>query len=212
MSYIKSLDKYIKDNFPKLLFRMPLFYNSKIGIRFEIGCPNIDYSEKRYKEGVYMRSIMLFEELFYPDTDIYLVVNTHRLIEFLEDENEVKDELKNYVKNNELHSEIEFIELPYIYEDDELITFRYCLSCKVKDINYRRLLKAIGNQDIGIELSFQEEVFFINKNNHIIYNLYDDRGLDIISNKVSTLEAVYLKYNKWILNHDRKRINKIFKK
>lgn len=58
-------------------------------------------------------------------------------------------------------------------------TIRYCLSCKVKDIDYKRLLKSIGNQDMGIEPSLKDEVFFINKNSHIIYQLYDDRGLDI---------------------------------
>lgn len=214
MSSVKSLNKYIKVNLPDLLLSKPLFYNSKIGIRFEIGDPSIGYYEKRYMEGVYIRSIMLFERLFYPDTDIYIVVNSLIWINNEEDKNQGKDGLRKYLRDGDLCNEIDYIELPYMYneEDEEIRTLRYCLSCKVKDIDHRRLLKAIDNQDMGIKPSFDDEVFFINKNNHIVYHLYDDRGLDVVSNKVSTLEKIYLEYNKWILDYDRKIIDKTFEK
>jgi hypothetical protein len=216
MDSIKSLEGYFKDQFPDLLIRKPLFYNSKIGIRFEIGCPKIDYLDNNYIKFVYIRSIMLFQEIFFPDTDIFLVVNAHRWIEDNVDELQVKYILKEYLKNRDLYNKIDFIKLPYIYqeEDEEILitTYRYCLSCKVKDIDYKRLLQAIGNQDMGIEPSFKEEVFFINKDSNVIYNLYDDRGLDIVSNTASTLEKIYTEYNNWILDYDRKIIDQIFKK
>lgn len=218
MDNIKFLDKYLEDNFSDLLLRKPLFYNSKIGIRFEIGNPDIDYRDKKYMEGVYARSIKLFEKLFYPDTDIYLVANSHISNENIEDKNQAKELLRGYLINEKMYGEIECIKLPWIYQDEDddeellINTFRHCLSCKVKDVDFKRLLKAIGNHDMGIEPSFHDEVFFINKNSHIIYHLYDDRGLDIVSNKVSTLEHIYMEYNQWILDYDRKTINQIFEK
>lgn len=216
MSNLTSLENYIKVNFPGLLFRKPLFYNSKIGIRFEIGCPDIDYLDKRYMEFVFIRSIMLFQELFHPETDIYLVVNAHRWKEDKVNENQVKDVLRTYLKTKELYGEIDFLKLPYIYQekDEEILTdtYRYCLACKVKDIDCKGLLKAIGNQDMGTEPSFKDEVYFINRNDNVIYHLYDDRGLDIVSNKRETLEKIYVEYNHWILDYDRERIDKTFKK
>ena len=214
MRNIESLNKYLKDNFPDLQLCKPLFYNSKIGLRFEIGCPDIDYLDKRYLEFVYIRAIMLFEELFYPDTDIYLIVNTHRSIEDMEDENNMKDIIEMYLKDKDKHDKIDLIKLPYCYqeEDEEVlsITFRYCLSCKLGDIDYKEILKAIGNQDMGIEPLITDEVFFINKNNHIVYHLYDDRGLDIVANRKITLKKIYKKYNKWLLDYDGKIIDKTF--
>lgn len=216
MDNIKSLENYLKDTFPDLVLRKPLFYNSKIAIRFEMGYPDISYLDKRYMGFVYVRSIMLFQELFRPDTDIYLVVNAHRWIEDKADEAQVKGLIKEYLRNKELYSSIDFIKLPYIYQEEgeEILTdtYRYCLSCRVKDIDYKGLLYAIGNQDMGIEPSFKDEVFFINRDSHVIYHLYDDRGLDITSNRISTLEKIYREYNDWILDYDRKTIDEIFKK
>ncbi|WP_373600704.1 DUF3885 domain-containing protein [Paraclostridium bifermentans] len=218
MKSIESLENYMKVNLPNLTISMPLFYNSEIGIRFEIGDSNIDYFEEKtkYMNGVYMKSIVLFEEVFNPNTDIYIVVNASRWIDDEIDENKEKEKLHKYIKNKELYNTIEGIKLSYIYKDnddeDESITFRYCLDCKLKDIKYRELLKSIGNQDMGIKPSFYDEVYFINKNENIIYHLYDDRGLDIVSSKAASIKHIYDKYNKWILDYDRKRINKTFLK
>ncbi|WP_459768177.1 DUF3885 domain-containing protein [Alkaliphilus crotonatoxidans] len=46
---------------------------------------------------------------------------------------------------------------------------------------------------------------------NIIYHLYDDRGLDLISNNKASLEKLYIKYNSWILDYDRDRINNLFR-
>ncbi|WP_107725103.1 DUF3885 domain-containing protein [Desmospora activa] len=40
--------------------------------------------------------------------------------------------------------------------------------------------------------------------------MYDDRGLDIVANKIETLRDCYLNYNDWILDYDRQRIDAVF--
>jgi hypothetical protein len=40
--------------------------------------------------------------------------------------------------------------------------------------------------------------------------MYDDRGLDIIAADKETLRPIYLTFNNWILEHDRKEIDKQF--
>jgi len=47
MKEIKDLNMYMRNNFQNLLVEIPLFYNSKIGIRFEIGDPKIDYFQEK---------------------------------------------------------------------------------------------------------------------------------------------------------------------
>lgn len=214
MKEIKDLNMYMRNNFQNLLVEKPLFYNSKIGIRFEIGDPKIDYfqEKKRYLNGVYLRSIVLFEEIFKPETDIIIVIDAHRFSMYNEDPNDVKKVLLNYISNKDLHNKITFCKSSYIEDDEQFDKFTYLLQCKVKDINYRDLLKAIGNQDMGVNPSFEDYVFFININDNIVYNLYDDRGLDLVSSEISSLELIYLKYGDWILDYDRKRIDKTFSK
>ncbi len=46
----------------------------------------------------------------------------------------------------------------------------------------------------------------------MIYNIYDDRGLDIIAKEKTILTELYTEFNHWILDYDRDKINKIFMK
>lgn len=40
--------------------------------------------------------------------------------------------------------------------------------------------------------------------------MYDDRGLDLISADKESLRSFYEKYNDWILDNDREKIQKQF--
>ncbi|MFD1206338.1 DUF3885 domain-containing protein [Sporosarcina contaminans] len=44
----------------------------------------------------------------------------------------------------------------------------------------------------------------------MIYHLYDDRGCDIIAVNIEDLRELYEKYNDWILDYDRERIDLLF--
>ncbi len=56
--------------------------------------------------------------------------------------------------------------MPFIFpEDDEegnYKTHRFTLQCKVSDVNYIPLLKAISNQDLGIQPSIIHRIYFLN--------------------------------------------------
>ncbi|MEC3543560.1 hypothetical protein P9135_27155, partial [Bacillus thuringiensis] len=71
------LNEYMLETFPNLELRPPLFYNWDIGIRFRLGvdydCNNI-YENSLYLEGVYKRTINLFQSLHSTKYDIYIVV------------------------------------------------------------------------------------------------------------------------------------------
>ncbi len=89
---------------------------------------------------------------------------------------------------------------------------RAILSTKVKLVNTQNILQAIANQDFGDRNPrFEGEVFFINTTKNIIFNMYDDRGLDIIAKNKETLRNLYHDFNDWILEYDRMRIDLLFK-
>lgn len=64
--------------------------------------------------------------------------------------------------------------------------------------------------DLGGWNNFVSSIFLFDVENHVMVHLYDDRGLDIVSYDKNTLIPIYKKLNTWILDYDRKQIDKIF--
>lgn len=216
MRNIELLNRYLSENFNNLLLKMPLFYNSKIGIRYEIGNIDKSISEKQYKEFSYLRSKMIFDEIFSYESNIFLVINENRNIEYPILNAQAINIYKNHLKNKDKYKEVEISEMSYCYQEegDELLlkTFRHCLSCKITDMNAKQLIKTIVNH-IGVsafEYNEYNEVYFINKDKNIIYHIYNNEGLDVIAKEKKTLKSIYDNYNNWILDYDKERISKIF--
>ncbi|MCU5000362.1 DUF3885 domain-containing protein [Bacillus tropicus] len=210
------LNGYMLETFPNLELRPPLFYNGDIGIRFKLGV-NYDYNNIYencpYLEGVYNRAITLFQSLHSKTDDIYIVVDVN---DFADGET-FKHKLNifsKYVKEKSDLFKLQKNTIPYVFpEDDEdglYKTHRFTLKCKVSDLKYIPMLKAICNQDMGIKPSIFHRVYFINVNKNTIFHIYDDRGCDVLATSPNTIRDMYHTYNGWILDYDRNKIDKVF--
>ncbi len=210
------LNGYMLETFPNLELRPPLFYNGDIGIRFKLGV-NYDYNNIYencpYLEGVYDRAITLFQSLHATEDDIYIVVDVN---DFADGET-FKHKLNifsKYVKEKSDLFKLQKNTIPYVFpEDDEdglYKTHRFTLKCKVSDLKYIPMLKAICNQDMGIKPSIFHRVYFININKNTIFHIYDDRGCDVLATSPNTIRDMYHTYNDWILDYDRNKIDKVF--
>lgn len=202
------LNGYMLETFPNLELRPPLFYNGDIGIRFKLGV-NYDYNNIYencpYLEGVYNRAITLFQSLHSKTDDIYIVVDVN---DFADGET-FKHKLNifsKYVKEKSNLFKLQKNTIPYVFpEDDEdglYKTHRFTLKCKVSDLKYIPMLKAICNQDMGIKPSIFHRVYFININKNTIFHIYDDRGCDVLATSPNTIRDMYHTYNDWILDYD----------
>ncbi|MDA1552648.1 DUF3885 domain-containing protein [Bacillus cereus group sp. TH243-3LC] len=210
------LNGYMLETFPNLELRPPLFYNGDIGIRFKLGV-NYDYNNIYencpYLEGVYNRAITLFQSLHATEDDIYIVVDVN---DFADGET-FKHKLNifsKYVKEKSDLFKLQKNTIPYVFpEDDEdglYKTHRFTLKCKVSDLKYIPMLKAICNQDMGIKPSIFHRVYFININKNTIFHIYDDRGCDVLATSPNTIRDMYHTYNDLILDYDRNKIDKVF--
>lgn len=216
MKNIDLFNNYMNKYFPKLKLASGLFYKTDIALRFEIGLNSPPYNNEfeKYVQGVYIKSQLLFNAINDKKDDLFFVVNIRQDAEENIPSIQEMDVFKGYIKNKDLIRNIDSIKLPYyLYEDDEednMVTYRYILKCKVKDIRTKDLLRAIANQDIRLNPKVYEECFFINIDKKIIYNLYDDRGFDIIGHKKEDLQYLYNKYNEWLMEYDMKKMDAIF--
>jgi Domain of unknown function (DUF3885) len=209
------LKNYLNENFPNLELRKPLYYSWKNAIRFELGIEELrDYEADRlYLEEVYNRAITLFKSVHKSNDEIFVVANISYYGDGITSRHKLNVFLK-YVKHKDILNKLNRTTIPYVYpeDDDEGVckTHRFILKCKVSDIKYLSMIKAICNQDMGIKPSIHHEIYFINISKKTIFMIYDDRGCDILASSRESLYPVYKEYNEWILDYDRKEINSIF--
>ncbi|WP_041964221.1 DUF3885 domain-containing protein [Mesobacillus selenatarsenatis] len=200
--------------FPNLILRPPLFYNWKIGIRFELGVEwdrEYHYLNSPYVQGVYKRAVTLFESLHLQDEKILVVVD----VRDLGDGKPYKQKARifsPYINEKSVLYKLRYTEMPYIFpEDDEdgkYKTHRFTLECKVSDTP---LLKAVCNQDLGIQPSIFHRVYFLNIKRKTIFHVYDDRGCDLLAISPESIRDIYNTYNDWILDYDKDEIDKVFR-
>ncbi|WP_264805022.1 DUF3885 domain-containing protein [Cytobacillus sp. NCCP-133] len=194
-----------KEKFKDVPLDNQLFYNVNFGIRYELGNP-YEVDENKYMKQVYFRSITLFEEIFC-DTDIF-----HLIVDKRGNKNSTKF-LQKYLNNKELRYKLKYkkiINCDLNFPENE--TNRFYLECNKKDIYYKKLLMSIGNKDFNIQpkIKSDEECYFVNLQKGIIFNQYDDCGVDIVASSKELIHPLYQKYNSWILQYDKERIDSMF--
>ncbi|RHW43606.1 DUF3885 domain-containing protein [Neobacillus notoginsengisoli] len=206
----------MSENFPNLILRPPLFYNWHIGIRFQLGIEwtrDYDYESNPYLNGVYKRAVSLFKSLHSQDEEIFIVVDVNDFGDGKPYKNRRRI-ISPYVYRRTVLYKMKHTEMPYIFpEDDEdgkYKTHRFTLECKVSEIKYIPLLKAICNQDLGIQPSVFHRIYLINIKRGTIFHVYDGRGCDLLAASPKSISDIYKIYNDWILDYDRAEIDKVF--
>ncbi|WP_239748031.1 MULTISPECIES: DUF3885 domain-containing protein [unclassified Mammaliicoccus] len=156
---------------------------------------------------VYKNAIHIFEDLFSLSDSINLVhvvysyTRPYRKTNFIKKFTSLtKDELsyfKEYVKSN---------------DDDEVLCEEFSYNCSIKELKYKKLLKAISNQDFkGLVPNINQnynysEIYIINNTKNLIYHLYDDRGLWLAFNKNEDYARYSKKYSDLILDLDNEEV------
>lgn len=207
------LTNYLNEHFSNVPLESPLFYNAPVGLRFELGVPYRGVENPSYFTNVLLRSSMIFREVFDTDEQMIVVIKSFRCIEPYTCFNQGEEVFPKYIKDKGLINQVSNIELERHYEDNgdlSGITYQHILLCNMKSIDYIGILKAQAHQDFAIEPYISDAVFFINPHNHIIFYMYDDRGMDLIAESKEDLLPIYKKYNSWILAYDKERIDNIF--
>lgn len=72
------------------------------------------------------------------------------------------------------------------------------ISIKCSQVKIESILKEIFITDFEGHSNLASTVFFINRRTHLIYHLYDDRGLDVMGPDEKSLEPLSLKFKDWI--------------
>lgn len=205
---------FLNDNFKGLRLRKPLFYSWDFGLRFDLQVGETDTDE--YFQEVTRRASTIFQTAFDNSDKVFLVFMDYKYkrkkIRF---SNFTFKQIDNLQKTQIIYSK-EF----RLYEPDDKFDIRNIAIIKLTAdrINYKSILAAIGHTDFPPRqprldqngFLTAKEIYFVNIDKKLIFHMYDDRGLDIISADKETLRPIYKKHNDWILDYDREQIDQQF--
>ena len=229
--------QFFNDNFNGFQLRGPLYYCWDFRLRFNLQTGETynstrkildnegneilligDTSTDEYFMEVNKRASTLFKSVFDSSDRLFFV-----LMEYKYRRKRIR--FSNYVFrqiSGLKESEILFFKEYELYEpgDKSDIYNVALLKLTSERINYRNILAAIGNTDFPSRqprldkngFLSSKEIYFVNIDKKLIFNMYDDRGLDIIAADKESLRPIYENFNNWILDYNRNEIDKQFEK
>jgi len=203
------MNSYLDEKFPNLKIEKPLFYNWSIGLRFEIGQDELEVSDE-YFHAAHERAVSIFEAVFNESDEIEIVYQQY------------SDGRKRIRKGSFIFKQIEATKNDLAQYSDvrDIYQLDYKSECwkrvnipnlSINSIDYKNILLSLIHTDFSCRSpSILGECFFINKTKNIIVNLYDDRGMDVISASKNELTSLYKQHNDWLLNYDREKMDSVF--
>lgn len=191
----------------------PIFYNCPVAIRFEIGDPMGEPYRKGKPSDAYVRPALQRVLAVYQnvrctfDTMLWTIGSP-------QGSKKTEKELLG------CFCEIAKLSLPQeryletMAPDDEQNVPEekvwYYWDIDKRSANFEGLFEEIIKADLGGFAALASSVFLIDTNLNVLFYLYDDRGVDVAAESRDTIAPLYRSFGKWILEHDRERIDKIF--
>ena len=204
---------------PDIKLERPLFYNSPFGLRFEIGPSDQEIwndenkkLNRKYFSVALERAMNIFQGVFDPSDNIEIVYQI-----FSDGRRKIKKrsfifkQVKSLANANidlSDHRDIYSEDLDYKCECWKRVTISGITASELDTV---QLFKAAINTDFpSLQPQFNGECYLINRTKQLVLNLYDDRGMDIVSSNKESLNGLYKSHNNLILDYDRESIDKVF--
>ena len=198
----------------------PLFYNNTYGLRFEVGPKNLDIwadegntaLNEEYFNVALIRASEIFNAAFASTDDIsisYQIPSDGR--KKIKKRNFIFKQisnLKSRVVEYSEHKDIYPENIDYKRECWRRVTVS---GIKTSDVNVKAIFHSLINIDFPPRVPrISGECYLINLTKGLVLNLYDDRGMDVISIKKEPLLKLYQSHNEMLLDYDRDRIDEVF--
>lgn len=198
---------FIIKNFPKSnLDPTECFIRSEIHLRFELGDGLENGTRERVDQCV-NKVTKIFSSLFDDDDEIYILLQSSETdggVElFKGTDGYLESQFSNFDKidKDEKTRSISETDLFYNIEKDisevATITTHYIqkiFKIKLSDVNWKNILKATANLEMGFSPAIAGRVYFINKSKKIAFYMYDDRGCLVFSSELESIRFLYDDY------------------
>ena len=212
MNLYNTFAKVIK-SFGMQAITHPLFYNSKVAIRFNIGDNGnevyLDEKEEnftvnpKYASACLERAKQIYHAL--RNAPNILVIEG-----YLYENDSFEDFIGTVITATDLQHPQE-TKIETISEEGEIINHIF-FCWELHAFNPNKLFQEIIMADLGSGNHFlTSSVYFVCSDDNVLFHLYDNRGADLCSEKAENISHIYELLNNLILEYDRERIDSIFK-
>lgn len=195
--------------------QLPIFYESPVALRFETGDPTLDifldeeHLNPRYLKSAQWRAAFLYEKTAPFDTLLWVLYRT------ADSDSDIDEIIEKFCRLAHLPAPAEVYQQEVTTASEEPMT-RILLFWDMEQTPPRisPLLEAIMSCDFK-GLGFRElssAVFFFDTNRNILFHPYDDRGADVVAEKVEDIRFLYEGCKNWLLEYDIERMKQIFEK
>lgn len=214
----EELQKYLDSIYPYSRIETEHSLGGQVHIRFELGGEKENGTTERVNQAV-ERAKILFDDVFnncqneiwiliyeYEGENIYNASNS-----YLHEQFPKNLFSKFYNKKEKINSRF------FIIDEDgneiaEQSEVRIIIGkIQVSKIKVENILTGIANVEMGFKPGIDQRIFFFEPKSNIAFQMYDDRGCYIWSNKAETIKEIYLERNSWIVDYHRPEIDKYFK-
>lgn len=197
---------FLETYFNGLEIKKPLFYNGKYSLRFGLQ----DSKERECLSdqeplllGNRERAEQLFKCCFQENDMVYIMLYDYKnKRQKIRKSNFIFTLFSDYSKPN-----VQYDKVFNRYDHNDKWN-RLIMKSKTKNIDIKPLIQGLCNVDFPLlKPRIPEEVFIINIDKKIIFQIYDDRGLDIITSNKANLIKIHEKFKDWELDFDKELIN-----
>jgi hypothetical protein len=210
----EEYSKFLNENFNRADLSKPLFYSWEYGLRFDlqVGETNTDEYFKHVSE----RAIALFNAAFESEDKILFVLK-----DFKYKRGKIRSNSYCFRQITNLkRQDVSYALSRRVYDNVKDDKWNIAIvKLEPKRLKVENLLAAIAHTDFPHRqptldnngVLSNKELYFINLEKKLIFNMYDDRGLDIIAKDIETLRPIFNRFSDWILDYDREEINEKMK-
>lgn len=185
--------------------QLPIFYESPLSLRFEIGPEDIPVNDPRYFRMAYWRTSFLYEKAPAFDTLLWVLYRTPDM------DSDINELLDRFCKLARLPEPAEVYEQETVDRDGEPFTrIFFFWDMEETPPKTSALLDGILKTDFAGFLELSSAVFFFNTQTPFLLHLYDDRGMDLVAADKSLLSPFYEDCHNWLLDYDLPRMDEIF--
>lgn len=211
---IKSeFESYLKQHFPSANIKDRQSFGAAAEIRFELGDKLPNGSKKRVQQAT-NRALKIFQATF-PNKEelIWLLAYEYTSeSEIHKADNIYFNKLINSIKVKELIQFESTVKTGYFVDEvEEEATVRMTIALFSKNkLNLEPIFKGIGNLEMGLDPAIAQRIYFFSEESNNYFHMYDDRGCRICADSPKKIRPIFEKYNTWIVDYYRPRIEKQF--
>ncbi len=186
-------------------------------IRFELGGDKENGTTERVNQ-VTDRALKIFNDTFDNLTnDVFILIYEYEGENTFNASNEYLHKQFLGDSFNKFYNQLETVNTRYFTTDengnDTLETDQVRIiigKLPLKNISIKNILTGIANTEMGFDPAIDQRVFFFDPLTDKGFQMYDDRGCYVWSDKADKIRDIYIKRNNWIVEYHRPEIENYF--